>query len=139
MDYYTTKMDNAITGDRDKTLQSIRPKYEEVPHEDELKRFEVQTLAPLLDFQHLILLAQIRHYIKMFKPAFNAYNQKVQKGYVSDVLQKDPRIRNSLIASAVSLFTLDEYDFYCSNKSQVNERLISMIIVRLQNQIERLY
>lgn len=133
-------MESSIISERDAAIRMVRPSLEvDVQEAGAMERFQSLTLRPIIKFQNGILVAQFRHYLKMFKPQFNVYNQKVQRSFIHDVLKSDPRIKNSLIASVVSLFTLEEYEFYCEQKSQVNKRIISMLITRFQDELELLY
>ena len=125
---------------RDEIISGIRPGVKtEAEKEGAHEHFQNSTLRPILKFQNEIIIAQFRSYLHKFKSAFNAYNQNVQKDYIEDVMKADPRIKNSLIASTVSLFTIEEYDYYCANKNEMNKRLVRMITARLQAQLERLY
>ena len=125
---------------RDLIISGIRPEIKSKNELDgALELFEAATLKPILKFQNEIIIAQFRSYLKKFKHNFNAYNQQVQKDYIHEVMFKDPRIKNSLIASVVSLFTLEEYDYYGKHKNELNSRIISMLVFRLQVQLERLY
>lgn len=129
-----------ILDKRDQAVKSIRP---ELPTNagggNLLNKFQNDTLHPILRFQDSIVFAQFKKYIQKFKSAFNAYNQRAQRNYIQDVLINDPRIRNSLIATIVSMMTLEEYNFYCENKIKVNDQIISLVIERLQAHVELLY
>lgn len=133
-------MEASMMSERDERLKSIRPLLGGIlPVLTDVERFQTDTLRPILKFQNGIILAQFRKYLQKFKPAFNAYNQSAQKNYIEDVLKRDPRIKNSLIATAVSVMTLSEYDFYCENKAEINKRIISLLSKRLQDHLEMLY
>lgn len=133
-------MELTRTGDRDEWLKSICPRIaSKADAKDSLMRFEEHTLIPILGFQSQIIFAQFKGYVRKFKPAFNAYNQNIQKNYISDVMDSDPRIKNSLIATMVSLMTLDEYEFYCNNKRSINKSIISLLTDSLQNHLAQLY
>lgn len=129
-----------ITTDRDEGLQSIRPKLE-IPFTEagEVEHFQNVTLRPILKFQNGIILAQFKKYLLKFKPTFNAYNQHVQRNFIEEVLKNDPRIKNSLIASVVSVMTIREYDTYCNHKLDTNKRIVGLLIKRLQDQLDLLY
>jgi NAD-specific glutamate dehydrogenase len=103
------------------------------------EQFQNTTLRPILKFQNGIILAQFKKYLAKFKPTFNAYNQSAQRNYIEDVLKTDPKIKNSLIASVVSMMTLDEYEFYCTNKIDANKRIVQMLTQRLKDHLEYLY
>lgn len=131
-----------MTSERDDRLMQIRPEISLKAsgiEEGEISQFRNGVLRPILKLQNSIILAQFKQYVKKFKPAFNAYNLKVQMSYVSDVLKSDPRIRNSLIASVVSLMTLEEYEFYVNHKNECNKGIVSLLIKRIQDHLEMLY
>lgn len=129
-----------IRDERDRAIQGIRPVLS-VNNADSssAELFQTETLRPILKLQNSILLAQFTKYLQKFKPTFNAYNQSTQRNYIEEVIKRDPRIKNSLIASIVSMMTLEEYDFYCANKIEANKRIVSMLVGRLQSHLEMLY
>ncbi|MCH2214767.1 MAG: glyoxalase [Flavobacteriales bacterium] len=132
-----------MRSERDDRLVKLRP---ELPLEnssdhliESMGAFQNEVLRPILKFQNSIILAQFKQYITKFKPAFNAYNGQVQRNYIQDVLKSDPRIKNSLIASVVSVMTIEEYGIYCDNKNECNKRIITLMTKRVQDQLEQLY
>lgn len=130
-------MEGAIMSQRDEWLKSICPrKKQQNNSSNQLDDFHSFTLIPILGFQNGIILAQFKKYLRKFKPAFNAYNQNTQKNYITDVMQNDPRIKNSLIASLVSMMTLEEYEFYCENKRAVNPMIVKLVIACLHEHLE---
>ena len=133
-------MDYNVQNERDNGLKKIRPAVGiETLNENEVAFFETNSVEPILKFQASIVMAQFSQYIRKFKPGFNVYNQKVQYRFIEEVLKTDPRIKNSLIASVVSLMTLDEYAFYCSNKIELNKIIIQLITEQIKGHIEMLY
>lgn len=103
------------------------------------EKFEMTSIRPIIDFQMMIILAQFRHFIKKFKPVFNAYKRKVQTNYVDDVLHTDKRIRNSMIASVVGMMTISEYETYAGMKNEANRRIIKVLIDKVSERVEELY
>lgn len=129
-----------MRSDRDDRLIEIRPELNlENSALNDSGKFQAEVIRPILKFQNGIIVAQFKEYVKKFKPSFNAYNLKVQQNYVSDVMKSDPRIRNSLIASVVSVMTLEEYNFYVKNKNECNKRIVTLLIRRIQDHLEMLY
>lgn len=129
-----------ILDKRDVAIKSIRPVIvEHEVAEITIDQFQNGTLESILKLQDSIVFAQFKQYINKFKPIFKAYNQKSQRSYIRDVLIQDPRIRNSLIATFVSVMTLEEYSFYCANKIVANELIVKMLTARLQANTELLY
>jgi hypothetical protein len=133
-------MATTMMSERDMRLMEIRPALEISENGTQVhEQFQNKTLRPILKFQNGIILAQFKKYLTKFKPVFNAYNQSAQRNYIDDVLKTDPKIKNSLIASVVSMMTLDEYEFYCANKIDANKRIVQMLTGRLKDHLEYLY
>lgn len=129
-----------MISERDRQIRAMRPELSlNAEKSGESERFQNTVLRPILKFQNSIILAQFRKYIEKFKPRFNAYNQSAQKNYIEDVMKKDARIKNSLIACTVSMMTLEEYEFYCADKNELNKRIVAMVIKRLKDQLVMLY
>ncbi len=103
------------------------------------EQFEEFTIRPIVNVQIMMVLAQFRHFIKKFKPVFNAYKRKVQTDYVEEVLDHDTRIRNSMIASVVGMMTLEEYEVYASMKDEANRRIIKVLGEKVSERVEELY
>jgi hypothetical protein len=133
-------MEPMMISERDERLKGIRPEIETVEDKEGfMENFQNQVLRPVCKFQNSILIAQFKSYVRKFKPAFNAYNQSSQRNFIEDSLKRDPRIKNSLIASIVSVLTLEEYNLYCENKREVNKRIISLVSDRLKSHLEMMY
>lgn len=129
-----------MISERDVQLRAIRPSLSlQTEQSGELEAFQSHALRPILKFQNSIILAQFKKYLQKFKPQFNAYNQSAQKNFIDDVMKKDARIKNSLIACTVSMMTLEEYEYYCSKKNEINKRIVAMLIERLKDQVVMLY
>lgn len=131
-----------MTSERDDRLIQLRPEIslenENTVGDKPISTFQNDVLRPILKFQNGIILAQFKQYLIKFKPAFNAYNGKVQKNYIDDVMKSDSRIKNSLIASVVSVMTLEEYSYYCEHKTEINKRIVMLLTKRIQDQLEML-
>ncbi len=129
-----------VLSERDNGLVNLRPKLAvDLAKSGEIETFQGETLRPILKFQSSIILAQFKRYIQKFKPAFMAYSQSAQRNFIEDVMKRDPKIKNSLIASVVSLMTLEEYDFYCGHKIEINKRIVGLLTTRIQDSISMLY
>ncbi len=128
---------------RDEWLLKMRSDGRDYPlspaETDDVEKFEMASIRPIIDFQMMIIMAQFRHFIKKFKPVFNAYKRKVQTNYVDDVLHTDKRIRNSMIASVVGMMTIGEYETYARMKNNANQRIIKVLIEKVSERVEDLY
>jgi negative regulator of replication initiation len=132
-----------MTSERDDRLIQLRPEISlddsNTSADKPIGTFQNDILRPILKFQNSIILAQFKQYLIKFKPAFNAYKSQVQKNYIQDVLKSDSRIKNSLIASVISVMTLEEYFYYCENKNEINKRIVTLLTKRIQDQLEMLF
>lgn len=132
-----------MTSERDDRLVKLRPGISPPSTNSQSDKpigvFQNDVLRPILKFQNSIIIAQFKQYLIKFKPAFNAYNSTVQKNYIQDVLKTDSRIKNSLIATVVSVMTLEEYAYYCENKNEINKRIVTLLTKRIQDQLEMLF
>lgn len=132
-----------MTSDRDGRLIQLRSdisfENSKLNITEASSKFQTVVLRPILRFQNSIILAQFKQYLIKFKPAFNAYNSQVQKNYIQDVLKSDSRIKNSLIASVISVMTLEEYLYYCENKNEINKRIVALLTKCIQDQLEMLF
>ena len=56
--------------------------------------------------------------------------------YIENVIQKDIKFRNSLKGIIIALFSVEEYLDYIKNSSNLNKRMMTMLIERLKSQIQ---
>ena len=98
--------------------------------------FQNQTLRPILKLQNDLFIAVFANQISKHKNDF--YNLSVDKKlqYIENVIQKDIKFRNALKGMVIGFFTLQEYDNYIKNSSNLNKRMMNMLIERLKNQIQ---
>lgn len=125
--------------ERSKNLIQIRPKIpvaKIVPNMTEEERFQNQTLRPIIKLQNELLLASFQQYI--IKTKYRFYELKLEKRmqYISNALQKDIRYRNAVKGIILGQFTIEEYESYNAKASSFNKRITSMVIKRLQDQIQ---
>ena len=127
--------------DRSHKLLSIRPqilsaKFPEDMGDDE--RFQNATLRPIIKLQNDLLLHTFRNYISKRKNAFHELGLKKRLDYIAHAVQKDLKFRNSLKGMIIGQFTVDEYALYLRNSSAMNKRMMNMVVLRLQEQIQLL-
>ena len=56
--------------------------------------------------------------------------------YKENVIQRDIKFRNSLKGMIIALFTLDEYAEYIRISSNLNKRMMNMLVERLKSQLQ---
>ena len=122
-------------------IESIRPKIPSIIQENAVstaERFQNQCLRPILKFQNELLIQIFNNYIIKRKGTFYTLSYPKQKEYISHSVQKDLKFRSFLIGNISGYFTLEEWQIYLENEAELRRRLLSMLIERLQGQIDRL-
>lgn len=100
------------------------------------EKFQNQTLRPILKLQNDLFLAVFSNQISKHKNDFYKLSVEKKLHYIENVIQKDIKFRNSLKGMVISLFSLDEYAEYITNSSNLNKRMMNMLIERLKNQVQ---
>jgi hypothetical protein len=100
--------------------------------------FQNKTLRPILKLQNDLFVEVVRNQINKHKNDF--YNFPVEKklAYIDHLIKNDMKFRNSLKGIIISLFTIDEYKNYIQNSSNLNKRMMNMLIERIKNQVQLL-
>ena len=98
--------------------------------------FQNQTLRPILKLQNdLFIQVFINYGVKQKSVYFGLVPDK-KMAYIANAIQRDIKFRNSLKGMIIAFFTLDEYSFYIQNSSNLNKRMMNMLIERLKTQIQ---
>ncbi|WP_117880376.1 glyoxalase [Aureibaculum luteum] len=122
---------------RKEHLLSIRPiinyKVEAI---SEIENFQNTTLRPILKFQNELLIAIFKDYIKRYKNAFYELPIAGKMNYIDNAVQKNTKFRNALKGLVTGMFTLDEYQYYSENSSEISKRMMQMISERLKDQLQ---
>ena len=56
--------------------------------------------------------------------------------YIENAIQRDIKFRNSLKGIIIGMFTISEYKDYIQNSSNINKRMMNLLIERLKSQIQ---
>jgi hypothetical protein len=98
--------------------------------------FQNQTLRPILKLQNNIYLEVFKNYISKSKLDFSNFSIEKKMQFIENSIQKDINFQNILKGISIGLFTVEEYLIYSKNSSNLNKRLMSMLIERLKSQIQ---
>jgi len=98
--------------------------------------FQNQTLRPILKLQNDLFVEVFKNYIAKSKTDFYNFNVDKKLQFIEHSIQRDIKFRNSLKGIVIGLFTIDEYDRYIKNSSDLNKRMMTMLIERLKNQVQ---
>ena len=98
--------------------------------------FQNQTIRPILKLQNDLFIAVFINYINKNKRDFYSYSVEKKLQTIENSIQKDIKFRNSLKGIVMALFTIDEYDTYIQNSSNLNKRMMNLVIERLKSQVQ---
>ncbi|WP_282787422.1 glyoxalase [Flavobacterium croceum] len=102
------------------------------------ERFQNQTLRPILKFQNDLFLEVFKNYAVKQKGIFFTYTPEKKMSYIENAIQRDIKFRNSLKGIIIGLFTITEYKEYIQNSSNINKRMMNLLIERLKSQVQLL-
>ncbi len=97
--------------------------------------FQNSTLRPILKFQNDLFIQVFINYAIKQKRVFFGLSPDKKMAYIENVIQRDIKFRNSLKGMVIALFTVEEYYTYIKNSSNLNKRMMNMLIERLKSQI----
>ncbi|WP_029034874.1 hypothetical protein [Salinimicrobium terrae] len=127
--------------DRDQSLLELRPQIESaVVNASTLpdEKFQNRTLRPVILLQNDLLLEAFRNYVQKHKNVFYEMTVDKRMTYIENSIQKDIKFRNSLKGMIIGQFTIDEYQYYITNSSALNKRMMNLVKDRLQSNIQLL-
>lgn len=100
--------------------------------------FQNQALRPILKLQNDLFIHVFINYAVKQKNVFFGLTPDKKMAYIENVIQKDIKFRNSLKGMIIAFFTIDEYSEYIKNSSNLNKRMMNLLIERLKSQIQLL-
>ena len=100
------------------------------------EKFQNKTLRPILNFQNDLFIEVFRNYAIKQKGLFFTLSPEKKMNYVENTIHKDIKFRNSLKGIVIGLFTIEEYQEYIQNSSNLNKRMMNLLIERIKSQIQ---
>lgn len=97
--------------------------------------FQNEVLRPILKLQNDLFITSFLYHAVKNKIDFYGYTAEKKVFVIENAIQKDIKFRNALKGMIIALFTLDEYTVYRKNSSNINKRMMSMLIERLKSQV----
>lgn len=102
------------------------------------ERFQNQTLRPILKVQNDLFLAVFKNYLLKQKIEFHSMSPEKKMMTIDQAIQRDMKFRNILKGIIIGFFTLDEFETYIQNSSNLNKRMMNLLIERLKSQLQLL-
>ena len=97
--------------------------------------FQNKTLRPILKFQNNLFIEIFTNYAVKQKGVFFTLSTDKKMAYIENIIQRDIKFKNSLKGMIIGLFTVNEYNEYIKNSSNLNKRMMNMLIERLKSQV----
>lgn len=98
--------------------------------------FQNRTLRPILKLQNDLFVQVFINYAVKQKNVFFSLTPEKKMAYIENVIHRDIKFRNSLKGMIIAFFTLDEYAEYIQISSNLNKRMMNMLIERLKSQLQ---
>ncbi|UPT70523.1 MAG: glyoxalase [Flavobacterium sp. JAD_PAG50586_2] len=98
--------------------------------------FQNRTLRPILKLQNDLFIQVFINYAVKQKNVFFSLTPERKMAYIENVVHRDIKFRNSLKGMIIAFFTLEEYAEYIQISSNLNKRMMNMLIERLKSQLQ---
>ncbi|MCX7549551.1 glyoxalase [Xanthomarina sp. F2636L] len=124
---------------RSTDLLECRPQISSMTFSDSMskdERFQNTTLRPIIKLQNDLFVEVFKNYVSKHKNVFFDLPIEKQVDYIENAIQKDMKFRNSLKGMVIGQFTVEEYQFYITNSSALNKRMMHIVKERLISNIQ---
>lgn len=99
------------------------------------ENFQNEFLRPILKEQNELLIAVFKQYLVKHKVVFERYSPEDQANYIENTIKKDAQIRNYFVGLSIGKLLVEQYKEYILMETELNRRIITMIVKRLQSQM----
>lgn len=100
-----------------------------------LELFQNQTLRPVIKMQHDLLIASFNTYKAKRKIDFSSLTDQKKRSKTKSVFVKDINYKNLTLGFIIGAFSLEEFSYYSLNASELNKRIIQIVIQRVQDSL----
>ena len=102
------------------------------------EEFQNKTLRPILKLQNELILQIFNNYLTQNKIHFSNLSIDKKMNTIENTIAKDSSLQNTYKGIIIAFFTIDEYQLYSTFSSGINKRIRSMLIERIQSQLQLL-
>ncbi len=126
--------------DRDTGLIALRGEAigEIHPQSGKEEIFQNQTIRPILKLQNDLFIGSFLNYVNKSKSDFYTLSTEKKMVFIDNAIHKDIKFRNVLKGMVIALFTVEEFSEYVLNSSNLNKRMMNLLIERLKDQVQLL-
>ncbi|MFD2602811.1 MULTISPECIES: glyoxalase [Flavobacterium] len=108
------------------------------PQSSKEEIFQNKTIRPILKLQNDIFVESFINYVNKSKSDFYQYTIEKKFTFIDNAVHKDIKFRNALKGMIIALFTIEEFKEYIQNSSNLNKRMMNLLIERLKDQVQLL-
>ncbi len=121
---------------RDNQLIALRPALNLEPASGIIEQFQNKTIRPVLKFQNQLILEISRNQFIKRKSVFFKLSEPKQLEYIEQQIKQDKNFKNLLAGIVIGHFSMEEWLFFQENEQELRKRITSMLIQRIQSQVE---
>lgn len=121
-------------------LTKIRPQIPSITEQHSssaVELFQNKSLRPILKFQNDLFVALFKDYIALRKGKYHQLADTERSQFIADSIKKDQKFKHLLLGTIIGHLTAQEYQFYEGQKGELNRRITTLLIQRLQDQLLR--
>lgn len=100
----------------------------------DMELFQNQTLRPILKHQNSMILNLFKAQVESQKIIFAEIQEMKVLHFIETTIKRDNTFKSLLIGITIGLFDENELRFYLNHKSEINKRLVNMLIERVRSQ-----
>ena len=121
---------------RDQNILELRPQIPTILEQNansSAEQFQNKTLRPILKLQNDLMLSIFQQYTIQRKNVFPTLSEKKKLEYIENAIRKDLKFRNLMIGCIIGQFTLEEWNLYVEDESELRKRLVNMLVERIKS------
>ncbi|MCI2229637.1 glyoxalase [Polaribacter sp. MSW13] len=104
----------------------------------DLEQFQNHVVRPIIKMQHTLLIAFLKNHLEKRKVDFSVLPDKKKRSKVSSFFKTDNNFKNIILGFIVGHFSVEEFDFYLENSSEINRRILQITLQRIKDSIGEL-
>lgn len=105
-------------------------------HSSVEEEFQNKTLRPILKLQNDLIIQIFKNYLNQNRIHLDNLSIDKKTNTIENAIAKDSQLQNTYKGLIIAYFTLEEYQLYCTISSGLNKRIRSMLIERIQSQLQ---
>ena len=125
--------------DRNSDLIKLRP---EIPAAkitegiSGIEKFQNVTIRPIIKFQNELLFQVFSNHARSYQKDWDSISNEKKEIFIESSMNKNQNLKNIYIGLVLGLFTTEETEFYLSNKSEINRRIVQIIKQRILSNLQ---